>query len=392
MQDKNFYNEAAEGLKKIIQISQYLLSTLFVKAGREEHRENENIVDLASKSKVTEVQEVTMKSNIKNLYHRKDGRWEYKKRRNGELIRFTVSTKEAAIKKIQDIKSMQVHKKRTNEKETVIGWTKYWLNTYKSTKSQSTKNNYTSIINLHMPKFFKDMKLRQLTPAILQEFLNEFNPNSRVVDYAYLTLRQSLKQAYINNKISRNLAETMIKPRKTQKHKKTALSMIEQERFLNILKTYDEDVQYFMIFSLIAGTRRQETWSFNLEDIDEQRNKIYIHGTKTESSERKIKVSKSFIEFLKLRKNKPYFTRQPHYYSDMAQEIYKKAKIEGKTLHDLRHTCSTNLHYLGWPDKERQDYLGHASIVMTNDIYTNLQDDITKDELVKLYNNLYLQI
>ncbi len=392
MQDKNFYGDTADGLKKIIEISQYLLSILLIKAGRDEYQESKNVVDIADKSEVSDVQEATVKSNIRNLYHRKDGRWEYKKRRNGEVIRFTVSTKSAAIKKLQEIKSIQTHERRVNEKETVIGWTKYWLQTYKSTKSQSTKNNYTSIINLHMPKFFKDMKLKQLTPAILQEFLNEFNPNSRVIDYAYLTLRQSLRQAYINNKIQRNLAETMIKPRKTKKRKKTALSMSQQEDFLKILKTYDEDVQYFMIFSLIAGTRRQETYSFNLEDINEQRERIYIHGTKTEKSERKIKVSKSFIEFLKLRKSKPYFTRQPHYYSDMAQEIYKKAKIEGKTLHDLRHTCSTNLHYLGWPDKERQDYLGHASIIMTNDIYTNLQDDITKAGLIKLYNNLYLQI
>lgn len=349
------------------------------------------IDNTVNKSNVTSNEEDTLKSNIKNLYRRKDGRWEYKKRKNGELIRFTVSTKEKAIKKIQELKAFDRASSKVNDKETVVGWTKYWLKTYKLGKSESTKNNYDSIIRLHMPKFFKDMKLRQLTPAILQEFLNEFDPNSRVVDYAYLTLRQCLKQAYINNKTSKNLAETIIKPRKTKRHRKTALSLEQQEHFLEVLKNYDEDIQHFMIFSIIAGTRRQETCTFDLSDIDERNKKIFIHGTKTESSVRKIKVSQSFIDFLKLKTTKPYFTRQPHYYSDMAQEIYQKAKIKDKTLHDLRHTCSTNLHYLGWPDKERQVYLGHASIVMTNDIYTNLQDDITKDGLIKLYNNLYLK-
>ncbi len=362
-----------------------------------EKSKNENsgpfllIDNTVSKSKVTEDLGVTLKSSYKNLYHRKDGRWEYKKRKNGETIRFTVSTKEKAIKKIQELKF--THKKiNLDDKNTVIGWSKYWLKTYKLGTSESSKTIYNAIINLHMPKFFKDMKLKQLTPAILQEFLNKFDPNSRVIDYAYLTLRQCLKQAYINNKTARNLAETIIKPRKTKKRKKTALSLDEQERFLEILKTYDQDVQYFMMFSLIAGTRRQETWMFNLNDIDEKKNKIFIHGTKTENAERKINVSKDFIEFLKKRTVTPYFTRQPHYYSGIAREIYQKAKIPGKSLHDLRHTCSTNLHYLGWPDKERQVYLGHASIVMTNDIYTNLQDDITKEGLLKLYNNLYLQI
>ena len=236
------------------------------------------------------------------------------------------------------------------------------------------------------------MKLSQLTPAILQEFFNTLTPSSRTLDYAYLTLKQLLKQAYANNKINRNLAETLTKPRKTKKITKTALSLDEQERFLKVLKTYDSDVQSFMIFSIIAGTRRQETQKFKLKNIDEQKLRIYIDGTKTEHSKRRIKVSQAFINYLKQREpTEPYFTRQPHYYSDMAKEIYEKAKIEGKTLHDLRHTCSTNLHYLGWPDKERQAYLGHASIIMTNDIYTNLQEDITKEGLFKLYNNLYFE-
>ena len=89
------------------------------------------------------------------------------------------------------------------------------------------------------------------------------------------------------------------------------------------------------------------------------------------------------------RKNQTYFKYNPDYYTKIIQEIYETAGIQNKTLHDLRHTCSTNLLYLGVADKFRQQYLGHANIVMTNDIYTNLQDDITVDGLVKLYNNLY---
>ena len=63
--------------------------------------------------------------------------------------------------------------------------------------------------------------------------------------------------------------------------------------------------------------------------------------------------------------------------------------IKNKTLHNTRHTFSTNLYYLGVPDKQRQVYLGHSSIVMTNDIYTHLDPSITKNDIVKLYNNLY---
>ena len=340
-------------------------------------------------------EDASMKSNIKNLYHRNDGRWEYSKIRNGERIYFVASTKEEALKKIKELKDTLTTKRikeRKDTKQTVVGWAQYWLKTYKRNKSDGTKENYTSIINKHMTKFFKEMPLSKLTPAILQEFLNSLKPNSRTLDYAYLTLRQSLKQAYINDKTSRNFAETIIKPRRTKKHKKTALSLEEQEKFLQALKNHDADIQSFMIFSIIAGTRRKETCAFDLKDIDEKKNRIFIHGTKTEMSERKITVSTEFIQYLKNRpKSKPYFTRQPHYYSKKALEIFREAGIKDKSLHDLRHTCATNLHYLGYPDKERQMYLGHASIVMTNDIYTNLQEDIDESGLFKLYNNLYLK-
>ena len=89
--------------------------------------------------------------------------------------------------------------------------------------------------------------------------------------------------------------------------------------------------------------------------------------------------------------NEFYFKRNADYYSKRALEIYEACTIEGKTLHDLRHTCSTNLYYLGVADKQRQQILGHQSIIMTNDIYTNLQEDIDKQGLIKLYYNLYYQ-
>ena len=57
----------------------------------------------------------------------------------------------------------------------------------------------------------------------------------------------------------------------------------------------------------------------------------------------------------------------------------------------LRHTFATNLFYLGVPDKERQSYMGHASSVLTNDIYTDFDPNITKKDILNLYINLYPQ-
>lgn len=59
-----------------------------------------------------------------------------------------------------------------------------------------------------------------------------------------------------------------------------------------------------------------------------------------------------------------------------------------KKLHDLRHTFSSNLFYLEVPDKKRQYLLGHSSIAITNDIYTHLDPNIKKQDIlnfIKIY-------
>lgn len=55
----------------------------------------------------------------------------------------------------------------------------------------------------------------------------------------------------------------------------------------------------------------------------------------------------------------------------------------------LRHTFSTNLYYLGADDNTRKQYLGHSSIMVTNDIYTHLNPTIKKSDILDIYKDLY---
>ena len=83
------------------------------------------------------------------------------------------------------------------------------------------------------------------------------------------------------------------------------------------------------------------------------------------------------------------FKHDRSWYSNKFQEYLKSLKIKGHKQHDLRHTFSTNLFYLEIQDKKRQYYLGHASITITNDIYTHLNPNITKEDILNLYKDLY---
>ncbi len=334
-------------------------------------------------------------AKIKHVYHRKDGRWEYTFVKDKQKIYLIAGTKDKLLEKIKSFKEEKIKLKARPTKETLTTWSLKWLEIYKkgNVKENSYKV-YKNLINFHIIPYFKNLPLEMITQEKIQIFINNIKAE-RTKEYVYMTIKQILKQAFINKKIKSNIAETITKPRRLTRTIKTALTLNEQDLFIKELKNYDVDTQMFMIFSIVLGSRRGETLAFKFEDINKEKNQIHIKGTKTYGADRKIKISDEMIELLERNKttknNEFYFKFQVDRYSRQAKEIFRKIKAENKTLHDLRHTCSTNLYYLGVSDKQRQQILGHASILMTNDIYTNLQDDINKDGLLKLYNNLYFK-
>lgn len=394
--DIDFGKDLKEGLSKIVEIGTWLLDCLKLEVGRniqQWKKEKNNIVEVENNNNL-EQKEVEVKTNYKNVYQRKDGRWEYVKSINGAKYYLIAKTKDKLIEKIKVLKKEKKVVKIKKNHETIGTWSEKWIKTYKTDIGVTARKRYEGIVKNHIIPFFKDMPLNKITPVKVQEFINQFKAE-RNREYAYITIKQILKSAYINKKIPENIADFVVKPRKKIKPNKTALSLKEQQLFMEELKSYDEDVQMFMIFSIVLGSRRGETIKFKFEDINKDRNSIHIKGTKTYGSDRRIKISDEMIALLEKNKttrdNEFYFLRNADYYTKRALEIYETCQIKDKTLHDLRHTCSTNLYYLGVLDKQRQQVLGHSSIVMTNDIYTNLQEDIDKEGLLKLYNNLYYE-
>ncbi len=395
--DKDFAKDINDGLNKIMDVCKWLKDCLLVEAGRNLktwQSENEKIINVEANVSDIKKKEIGNMAKIKNIYHRKDGRWEYIKKQNGNKIYLIASTKEKLLEKVKEEKA---NNKKQTQKETLtfVKWCLRWLEVYKQDLRISSQKRYKQIIEKYIQPFFKDTALKKVNQEKVQQFVNSL-VGERNKEYAFLTVRQALKQAFINKKIQEDISSMLVKPKRHRKIRRTAMSLVEQQELMRVLQEYEPNVKMFIIFSIILGTRRSETMRFKLSDINELTKRIHIRGTKTYGADRNIKISEDMINLLKHNvergENENYFYYNPDYYTKKIQEIYAKAKVRDKTLHDLRHTCATNLLYLGMPDKFRQQYLGHANIVMTNDVYTNLQDDITKDGLLKLYNNLYPEI
>ena len=395
--DKDFAKDVNDGLNKIIEICQWLKDSFHIEVGRNLktwRNEKEKIIDIEVVDSTPNQKEVESVAKIKNIYHRKDGRWEYIKTVNKNKIHLIARTKEQLLEKVREEKE-QNKKQTKKEAMTFVQWCLRWLDVYKQDLRISSQKRYKQIIEKYIHPFFKETSLKKVSQEQVQRFINSMT-GERNKEYSFLTVRQALKQAFINKKINEDISVMLVKPKRHRKIRRTAMTLIEQQELMRVLQEYEPNVKMFITFSIILGTRRSETMRFKLEDINNLTKRIHIKGTKTYGADRNLKITVDMINLLEQnaerKPNEFYFYYSPDYYTKIIQEIYEKAKIRDKTLHDLRHTCATNLLYLGMPDKFRQQYLGHANIVMTNDVYTNLQEDLNKDDLLKLYNNLYPKI
>ena len=62
----------------------------------------------------------------------------------------------------------------------------------------------------------------------------------------------------------------------------------------------------------------------------------------------------------------------PDYMSKQFSKLLKANNLRHIRLHDLRHSCASNLLASGVPLKEIQEWLGHANFSTTADVYSHL--------------------
>lgn len=317
------------------------------------------------------------KELMKNVRQRIDGRWEFRKMINCVRLSIITKTKEELLKKIRDYKKSQNVVKKQKIETNFYSLCKNWIEIYK--KSVKTQNKYFGVLK----NYFEPLKIpiSQLDKDYLQKFLNNI-PGHRNRAYASYIIKGTFQNEYEKQRIKFNVAQFLKLP-KVKTNTGTNFSFEEQKLILdNLDKT---PIKSEILFYLLTGCRKSEPSDIS---INYEKNVIFINGTKTKSASRYVPISKKFSDYLKIN-YKNMFVFSIDYYYRQFKEYLNKLGIKNKTLHDTRHTFSTNLYYLGVPDKQRQAYLGHSSIIMTNDIYTHLDPSITKNDIVKLYNNLY---
>lgn len=326
---------------------------------------------------------------MKGITLRKDGRYMIRKMIDGKsIIKYAKSINDAKkiYTKLKKNKLEQIKSKTKIKQKNLQEWGFEWLELYKKPFVKSkTLSDIKSVIKV-ISNSLGNIPLNELDPQIIQKFLNQYD-KSRKKERIQTYFNALLQKAEDLSIISKNPFKAVIKEKKGN-WKRECFNFEEQKLIIEHLK--DTDIEHEIYIYLMTGCRPNElphNENFNFED-----NIITINGTKNKNAKcRLIEMSKNFANYIKqyLKNNT---IKSVAYIKEKFKELCKILNIKNPLLYRLRHTFATNHFTLGTSAKYVQNWLGHYSVSMTLDTYTDIDKTATKTKIRNLYNNFYYEI
>lgn len=228
---------------------------------------------------------------------------------------------EAALRKaLQEYENAGLHFEPSEI--SVADYMDYWFKNYVMVNCKyNTQSAYEVIIRNHIKPAFGIYKLKSLTPAMLQEFVN--NKYLTGISKNHLTniicvLSGSLKYAvHPCNFIKDNPMQYVKYPKYEHSKLETDHKVITTDEFQRIIERFPPGTTFYIpiMIGYYTGCRIGEVTGLTWDDIDLEKgtidvNKIlykrnknwYFGSTKTKSSVRTIKIGKTLIDALKQHK------------------------------------------------------------------------------------------
>ena len=217
-------------------------------------------------------------------------------------------------------------------------------------------------------------------------------------------ITQTLDMAVQNKLIPSNPCQFVIMPQLVRYDS----SFYNDKQLIALFTALDNDPMLPLVkITALYGLRRSELLGLKWDSIDFDRQTMTIRHTvakvtevvakdktKNESSRRTFPLTPEAIEIFKIAKcqeehNRLAFGNQyqenqyifkwpdghtysPDYISHRFNDLLKKHNLPHIRFHELRHSCASMLIAMGWTLKDVQEWLGHADIKMTANIYSHL--------------------
>lgn len=283
---------------------------------------------------------------------------------------------------------------------------KWYENYYIPNFTPEVVRNAKLALNSRILPYLADYKLCNLTPSVLNAYVNELKSvvsEATQKKLAPATIRKIFNyvSSILNYAVRMEIIEynpcTKVKLRFTNEEKEKTLHFYTPEQCKELFKAMENEpvtTQLPIMIAVYCGLRRSEIYGLKWSDVDLENKTIHIQRarlktanvtnvtkTKSRSSNRVIVINDDIINLLsQLDKSKEFvFANADRNIVEKLHRIQDKAKLPRIKFHDLRHTCATLLLSNGIDVKSVSEFLGHSNISTTS-LYVHAIDSKFKKE------------
>ena len=315
---------------------------------------------------------------------RKDGRYQGYAVREGKKYFFYGKTYEELIRKISKfVQEGEIERRKLVETSPKFGeYIRKWIENYK--KPNLKPSSFQSLTAALRPALeaFENKKLRLITSDEIQELLVGMKAK-RMRDMCKIYLNEAFQKAVDKGELKRNHCAA-VEIKKHRSEHKNALTVDEQELFCAAVA--GTEYELLCLFLLATGLRIGEALALLRSDFDFEKhtvtvskNVVYIKGErieqdtpKSEAGNRTVPVPVHLCERLRDVQTDLIFPYHAEAVRSFMKRLRKAIDVD-VTPHILRHTYATRLSEAGVPPKIKQYLMGHASLEMTENVYTDAQ-------------------
>lgn len=316
---------------------------------------------------------------------------------------------ELAVKEYKKRQEIEGKVKTIDREMLVRDWINEWLETYKEpTVSPDSYIVYKRNITKHTIPYIGSMKMKSVKPTHLQKILNNMHKNNlstSYMEFISVMLNEIFREAERNGLVISNPADGLTIPKGTYSESR-ALTEYEENLCRQLAETHPFGI--IAMLMLECGLRTGEAAALRWCDVDLNSNIMHVRNTikghrtvigptKTKAGIRDIPIPARFAEHLKSIKGDPFsfvVTNTPellprHQIQNRWKSFVNDLNVlmgcehkKGKALPPLRtapdlrpyffrHTYCTHLQDAGVPINIARQFMGHSSILITQQIYTH---------------------
>lgn len=356
--------------------------------------------------------------NVRVSYSDNDGK-RHEKNKKG----FTSLTlaKKWERKTLDEIDEILANQKQAKNRMLLRDAYEMWLVTYKPKVADTTfnKTNRFMINHVLTTNWFKDSYVDEITPTILQQFVNKLSTVVHDYNKNLMPFKRTLEQCVVMDLIEISPFDKIIKPKAKPSPiftDRLDFYTVEQlNQFMSSAKqlygTDDNRYRIYTLFRMLAftGMRRGELLALEWSDVDYKNRLIHItknlvtsagvkdviHPPKTKAGKRDVKVDSNTLAILRhwqaiqakltlangLQSTGIVFTNDDLKGYQNANKlrlwlirIAEQAELPRIKVHGFRHTYATLAIQAGMNIKQLQYQLGHDDVQTTLSVYSGLTE------------------